>query len=184
MKLEDNKQLVIGLIILLILLVDYCLILRPQLGLVFKMNRKNSTLSKNLKLAKQDIAAIEQFKKKLALLKEKGVLTNERISPEEEIPLILENISQNAKQANLKITQLRPSREEEKMVASNQEGKIYRLPILIEAHCGYHQLGSFINKLENGKIFISIAGLDISPNPDDSLHHNAKLVAETYFLKK
>lgn len=183
-KIEKNPYLVIGFIIFFIILLDYFILLRPQLILFKQANIQVGTLSRNLKTTKQDIASIEQFHKRLTALKEKISVVGERIAQDEEMPVVLENISQLAKQSNLKILQLKPSRTEQKIVAATQGGDIYELPILIEARSGYHQLGGFINKLENDRRFMSLAGLELLSDAADSLHHDAKLVVETYILKK
>jgi len=171
-KIEKNPYLVIGLIIFFILLLDYFILLRPQLMLFKQTNRQTGTLFRNLKTAKQDIASLDQFQKRLGILTEKNSVVGERIAQEEEMPVVLENI------------QLKPSRTEQKIVATAQAGKIYELPILIEARSGYHQLGSFINKLENDQIFMNLASLELLSNDEDASHHNAKMVVEIYILKK
>ena len=183
-KIEKNPYLVIGVIIFFILLLDYLILLRPQLALLKQTSSQAGSLSRNLKATKKDIASIEQFRQRLSTLQEKIAVVGERIAQEEEMPVVLENISKLAKQSNLKIIQLKPFREEEKIVATSQAGNIYELPVLIEARCGYHQLGFFVNKLENGRIFMDLAGMELLPNAEDSLHHHAKLVVNTYILKK
>lgn len=183
-KIEKNPYLVLWVIIFVILLLDFVILLRPQIMLLKQTNRQVGTLSRDLKTTKKDFASIEQFRKRLASLQEKISVVGERIAQEEEMPVVLENVSKLAKQSNLKIIQLKPSRQEEKIVVTAQAGNIYELPIFIEARCGYHQLGIFINKLENDRIFMSLTGLELVPNVGDSLHHNAKLVVQTYIVKK
>jgi type IV pilus assembly protein PilO len=183
-KIENNPYLVIGGIVFFILLMDYFILLHPQLRMMGAVNKQTGTFSRNLKTARRDIASLEQFRKRLDTLQEKIALAGERIAREEEMPVVLENISQTAKQSNLKITQLKPSREEEKVVAITPTGVIYELPVMVEARCGYHQLGNFINQLENGKTLVSVSGLQILPSLGDSTHHNVKLVLSTYILKR
>lgn len=184
LKLENKTPLFIGLGIFFILMLDYAFLLRPQILLIKKIGGQVSFLSKELRSAKKDIASIEQFKKRLATLKENIAVVGERIPAEEEIPVALENISQLAKDSYVKIIQIKPSRESEKNVATLSGGKVFELPIFIEARCGFHQLGSFLNKLESDKIFMNIDGFELLPNPEDNLHHIAKLVVEIYILKK
>lgn len=183
-KFQNNTRLTIGVIIFFVLFLDYLILLRPQLVILGQIKRQINALSADLKSTKEGIASIDQLKKQRAFLQSRIGTVGERITPEGEIPVVLENISKIAKQTNLKITQIKPSRESEKMIATSPVGVIYELPILVEGRCGYHQLGSFVNKLEGSKIFMDLAGMEMVPSPDDALHHNIKLVVKTYIVEK
>lgn len=174
----------IGFIVFLILFLDFIILLRPQLSILGQMRRQISGLAGSIKTTRKDSASIEQFKKQLVVLQERIGAAGERIVSEEEIPLVLENISKIAKQTNLKITQIRPAKESEKMVATSPMGKIYELPVFVESRCGFHQLGRFVNALEGSKIFMDIAEMELAPIPEDTLRLNAKMVLKTYILEK
>jgi len=184
LKLPNNIPLLIGVIVFFILLLDYVILLHPQLSILGQMSSQIKRLSRDVNTTRQDIASIEQYKSQLSALKERIATVGERITSEEEIPLVLENISKIAKQTNLKITQIKPSTKSEKMVATSPAGKIYELPVFVEGRCTYHQLGRFINLLEGSKTFMDIAELTLVPSSEDSLRLDAKLTIKTYILQR
>lgn len=182
--IKNNPVLLIGGAVFLILLLDYFVLLRPQLSVLSQVSGQVKTLRTELDNAKRDIASMDAFRKRMEVLKEKNLLVDQGMVKEESIPVVVENLSKLARQANVKINQIRPVREEEIKVAAAAEGTVYSLPILIEARCSYHQLGRFVNRIENDVLFMRIADLEILPSAGEGLRHAVKMVVSTHILKK
>lgn len=182
--IKNNPALLIGGVVFFILLLDYFVLLRPQLSVLSQVSGQVKTLRTELDNARRDIASMDAFRKRLEVLKEKNLLVDQGMVKEEAVPAVVENLSKLAKQANVKINQIKPARDEEVKVAAAVEGTVYSLPITIEARCSYHQLGKFVNRIENDVLFMRIAGLEILPSVGEGLRHNVKMVVSTYILKK
>ena len=175
--------LIVGGAVFLILLLDILILMRPQLVLLGRTTRKANTISRELKTARRDIKAIESFRKRLEVLMGKDSIAGAAFLKEEEMPVALDKISRLAKQNNVKIIQMKPVKEDERKVANIQSTAVYELPIQIEASCGYHQLGKYINALEQENIFMNVAALEIVSNPSDSFHHKVSMIVLAYILK-
>ena len=98
---------------------------------------------------------------------------------EQEIPKLLEDLSDMAKRANVKILGITP-------MASKQEAQpaeIYQeIPILINAKSGYHELGKFLSDLENAGRFMKVADIKIKENKVSPKKHDVELLVLTYKL--
>jgi Tfp pilus assembly protein PilO len=107
-----------------------------------------------------------------------------QVPREEDIPLILQDISTAANEAGVKIFQIKPMKEERESVLKTATGVYYRVPILLEAQAGYHPFGKFLNILENSEIFMSINRLEIIPTAKDYQHHNINLMINAFIFKE
>lgn len=84
-----------------------------------------------------------------------------------------------ANDTDVKIVAIKPQRSEK----AEQASDVYtELPIDIEATSGYHQLGYFINRLENADRFMKIKNLRIEASDDDVLKHDISLVVSAFVL--
>jgi Tfp pilus assembly protein PilO len=57
------------------------------------------------------------------------------------------------------------------------------IPITINLRCSYHDLGRFINMIENSDRFMKVTDLTINTNPDPMVH-NIRLIVNIFVLKK
>ena len=87
-----------------------------------------------------------------------------------------------AKSANTKIVGIMPVTGKEEKAEKNQ---IYKeIPILISAKSGYHELGRFLNSLENSDRFMKVGDMHIRANPATPKKHDVELLVLTYILLK
>jgi Tfp pilus assembly protein PilO len=95
----------------------------------------------------------------------------------------LENLSEMAKDSNIKIVGIVPAISYFKDDKSANKSQIYReIPILITAKSGYHELGHFLNNLENADRFMKVADIDIKSNKTSPKKHDVELMVCTYIL--
>lgn len=106
-----------------------------------------------------------------------------RLPRESQISILLEDFSKIAESSEVKIINIKPL---EATAASSKQEAInnayIEFPILIEARAGYHQLGAFVNKLENMDIFIKVTDIDIAGIDKESRLHGIKMKIITYVL--
>lgn len=101
-----------------------------------------------------------------------------RLPSEKEFPVFLELISRLAKKNNIKIIAIEPQR-----IVDDQSAFYVRIPVFINAFCGYHDLGQFINELEYAEKFIRVESLDISAGQNDPSKHEVMITLNTYCLR-
>ena len=64
-----------------------------------------------------------------------------------------------------------------------KKAKAYQeIPIMISARSGYHELGSFISKLENADRFMEVSDIKLKANSANFRKHNVELIVSTYLL--
>lgn len=182
---KDNKNLpyVLGGVAVVIILY-YIIFIGPILGKLFKSIPEISKLKTELQLTKSDIEKKELFKKELAALKEKFVLYETKLPGEKEIPSVLGNLSKIAKVSGIDINKIELLLRSDSGKTAAKDSVYTEIPIEISAKCGYHDLGIFINKLENSERFMKVDDIVIEGNPSSPRVHNVKLIVNTYVLPK
>ena len=181
---EKNKYYALGGILFSIFLLDYFLVMQPQITTLTKLNSGIGVLVKDVKETREDIPKIHMYQADaLRLQDEMEVLAN-KIPPKEELPYVLERISRISNESGVRISQMMPLRDREKMVLSNEDGKYYSLPLLISAHGGYHNIGRFLNKIEVDDIFMSVGDFNIAESSDDQIRHAFRAHINIYILER
>ena len=181
---KDKKQtlLLAALVFLFILTAYFYVFLRPSVGRLMVLIRETSNLSMELKSARTDIDNRPQMEKSKTILQSKIDYYEKKLPSQKEIPKLLEHLSEIANQAGVKIVGIKPvDVAGEKRI----EEDIYQeTPINIDAKCGYHQLGRFIQELESADRFMKIDDIRIKADPSDMTRHNVKLIVITYTLTR
>ncbi len=181
---EKNRYYVLSIVLMAILLFDYFVIMARQFDTIKKLTPQIQTLSHSLKEAKDNMAHLDQFQKEINQHREKMRGIGTTILTREEIPIILDHISNIANQYQIKINQMMPLKDAQQEILSNSDGKYYSLPVLINAKGGYHNIGRFFNDLENNKIFMSIIDFDLVSSVDDPTRHTITMKIKTFIQDK
>jgi len=181
----DDKTLyyIFGGILLLVFLLDYFVLMRPQLATLTKINPELKILSTDIEKAKVEITKLDQYKKEVVRMEDAIKKENEKVEPREEVPLILEHVSRLANTNGVKINQIMPNVIDSEIVLENNERVYYLLPIEIEAKAGYHNLGRFINTIEQGEIFLKVKKLTIAAVANTK-EHSIKLTLDAIVYEK
>jgi Tfp pilus assembly protein PilO len=183
LNLKNKDMILISALAVIFLTVDYNLVLNNQFKLLANLNTKIKDYKSKSLLAKDFSRKVESFNSRRLSLKSKSEQLAKEIVPEEDVSLLIENISTIANKEFVKISQIRPQIEGKSQKLSTQEFNFSLLNINIEASAGYHQLGKFLNKLEKSNSFISVRELGITQEPSSNLRHSVRLVLAT-FIKK
>ena len=179
---KNTKQ--VALIALLIsvgviyLYVNFLLL--PQINSVVKIYGKTNKLSVDLKDTEHDISEVDSLRKQAASYRGK-IEEYERMLPaEQEIPKLLEDLSDMAKKSDVKIIGITPLPAKEESKAPDA---IYQeIPILISARSGYHELGKFLSDLENSDRFMKVVDIKVKENKTTPKRHDVELFVLTYVL--
>jgi len=182
--LKDKKTQVMilaGLLCVLALIIYVSYILAPQVERVFGAVGKVSKVGSDLKIAQDNIANIGKFKNNLAAYEEKVDRYEKMLPAQQEIPALLESLSDIAKNSNVKIVGIMP------IVGKGDKAKtrsqIYKeIPILINAKSGYHELGKFLSNMENADRFMKVSDIQIKSNVSSPKKHDVEILVLTYIL--
>ena len=134
-------------------------------------------------MAKQEIQKKATYERKVLEYKEKIEHYEKRLLTREKMPSLLEAVSDMAIDSGIRIVAITPVMLFKTPVAGEEQP--YReIPIWISARSGYHQLGSFINSLENAHYFMKVADIQIRSNKRTPARHDVELLIVTYVLSK
>ena len=181
---EKNQVLVLFILVIAIILAAYFyFFLKPEIGALRKVLPKVAGLNKNIKEADKLIDNIDSFKTKIADLKEKVGQYETRLPTKKEISSILNHLSALASQEDIKITGIK---ELKTIKGEMQEGEqaYSGVPIEIDMKSGYHQLGKFINEIENSDRLMKIDDLEIKSSSENLTEHDVKLIINSFVLVK
>ena len=165
-------------ILFFVFLLDYLLIMGPQLGQLTKISAEVKQFNIDLEKTNADIQQFQQYKNQVSQLKKSIVILENKITAKQEVPLILERVSHLADENNIKIDQIKPNPTEQEVLLENNLRRYYSLPILIEAKGDYHDFGKFINRIETDSVYFSVGGFTLMQIKGD-LKHRIRLTLKT-----
>ena len=155
----------------------------PQVIRVFELTVSTGKMKSELKSARVVIKDFERLKNGLKERSQKVESYEKKLPAEQEIPALLENLSNMAKDSDIKIVGIVPAASSFKDDNPVKKSLIYReIPILITANSGYHELGHFLNNLENADRFMKVVDIDIKANKTSPKKHDVELMVCTYIL--
>jgi len=177
---KTQKALLLALLAALAIIFYLNFLLKPQLIMVMNAVVSRNKAGRDLKNAEEKIAKVTGYKIELASYEEK-VKKYEKILPaEQEIPGLLENLSNMARSSGVKIVEITPAMPKD---GAFQKGDIYQeMPILITARSGYHELGCFLSSLECSDRFMKVVDIAIRSDKASPKKHNVELLVITYIL--
>ena len=153
-------------ILLAVFALDYFLVLNFQVRSLARTKGEIKTVSVDIDRVGNDMQRIDQIKQGLVNSRAQLDAASQKIRWVQEVPVILEEISRTAHAFDVTIDQIKPLPESQETLISAPEGKYYALPIVIQARCGYHMFGRFLNTLESGNLFFSLRDLRMEAGQD------------------
>jgi Tfp pilus assembly protein PilO len=173
----DNKKLALIVIITLVVLyIDFNFLLKNQIAGVNKSKAELTKVSNELKALDAGLKSMQAAKsvqKSTTKAKEKKIIF------ESELTALLHDISKLANANNVRILQIKPTRDTKKVSSV----KFTPVSINMDLICGYHNFGKFMNSLENNQAFMSAESFKIEAQPQDSLRQKVGLTIKTYVRK-
>ena len=187
MAAPSEKQKVIALFIIVgsaLAAFYFNLFLRPQFSRFIVNNREFHVIKRRVASSEALIAGGERIRLQYENFKKQSDLLERKFPVQDEISSLLEDFSNTAESSGVNILKIKPLEMAGVASAAGAQGAFYSIfPILIEARAGYHQLGSFINKLENMDRFIKVEKIDIKHSAADPRRHDIILQVVTYVME-
>lgn len=163
------------------------------------LRRRGVALGQEVSAARQQLALLEGAVANEAGLQEEFRQADERVSAlrhllpsPEELPLIIERLSDFAAQTQVRIQTILPQRadDSEEVWQPDEGGEaasdavVYEeVLIQIDAVAGYHQLGSFIALVEAETRPMRVISLRVTGNEREPRRHHVKMLVRMYVAK-
>jgi Tfp pilus assembly protein PilO len=176
--LDKQKIALVIIISLLLLYADLNFILKAQRSGLSKSSAEVSKLKNDLGLLDAGLKNMEEVRAKQKVAPKSKA---KKIIFESQLASLLQDISKIGKANNVKILQIKPSRDPAK--ASPAQASSSPVLISMDLICGYHNFGKFVNELENNQAFMSVEGFKIEPQAEDDLKQKITLALKTYVKK-
>lgn len=180
-QLDKQKKMLIVIFAVFIVYADTNYILKAQMAGLKSLTPKITRLAKDLKNLNRDLENMRTAKGKPVLEAGKAANSPVKIITESQVSGLLQDISIEANKFDVKIIQIRPLRETGKSVILGD--KLTPILINLDLICDYHNLGKFINNLENSPVFMGVVELKISAQVPDYLKQKVSLTIRTYASK-
>ena len=185
-ELNNKKALLAVITALVIVYLDCSFVIKLQIQNLNRVTPGIQKLKEDINALSAQLAKMRGEKTKLVQAKEQAFSKSKKFITEEEVPSLLEEISETAKENDIELIQMKPSREKAAGVSPKDAAALKFTPfsISMSLSCGYHQLGRFLNSLENKNIFIAVQDMDISSRQKDYFKHKVELTLRVYAEKK
>lgn len=176
---KNRMYLILGAVLLFSSLY-FILMIFPNFSGLARTSTEINKLNFQINLVNSRVKKLNEMTRQLDAAKKEFQSYAKGLPSEKEIPEFLENLSVIAKDSGLKILGITPS-QLKKAVGADKTSQYYReMPVNISAKSGYHQLGYFINSVENGERFVTVKDLKIWYDPKMPRMHNVAIVLTTY----
>jgi len=175
-KLDKQKIILIAIATLFFAYLDFSFVIGMQSGGIKQINQKIIKAKNDIKTTKRELIRMQQIEgggqAAVGLLKE--------FTSQDDIPMLLSEISNIAKKDGIKITQIEPSKNLQGSPAEKIPENMSRFAIDLEVKGGYHDLGAFLGDLEAFTKYISVDEIRIVPQGDDYNKQRISLRLITY----
>ncbi|MCQ9207721.1 MAG: type 4a pilus biogenesis protein PilO [Omnitrophica bacterium] len=190
LKLDESKKkfmlfyaLGLGLVFVLYVL----FFLKPSISVLADLVPKLRERKVAIRAVVVALPHKEKLYEKRSAQQKKLAKYEEKLSREKDLPVLLESLSKMARSSNVKILGIKPlvtSRAQQKKTSPEKNAVYQEVPILLSAESGYHELGSFLGKLESDKRYMKISDIKIETNRSNARRHRVQFVVYAYTFKE
>lgn len=180
LKDPGARRYIIGGSLAFIAFIYFILIVVPGFNELFKVSRESGDLRSRVETARKMIDRIDARRGKLAELNKELGKHAKHLPAQKEITALLGGFSSIAKDSNIQILSIIPY-DLKAVETDGKQDEYYReMPIQVKAKGGYHQLGTFITRLEQEKRVIVIDGVEIRYDKNTPRLHDIEMMVKTY----
>jgi Tfp pilus assembly protein PilO len=172
----------LGFALMVLVAADVFFIARPQINSIVTLNSKARQLKTDIDTLSDNKLRLPKYRTNLddALRQMKNF--EAMIHREDTIPSVLKTISTLANEYSVKIDQLVPQKSDGVILVQNEDGKYKSLSILVRARSGYHDLGRFLNRLEQEHVFWQLEAMDVVADDQALGRHLVKMQMKLLIL--
>jgi Tfp pilus assembly protein PilO len=156
------------------------LFIKPTISSLADTSPKVRDIQRRLNLTRQDIANIATYKMQVEDLRKRLSAYKKKFSTTQQIDPLLKELSEMAQISGVKIIAIKPHLTATQIQQNLANVAYQKFPISITAICSYHELGTFLNKLENADIFMRVTDIKIIGNAENPAEHDVYILVNTY----
>ena len=172
-----SQKLIIGLALLIIVVVGgYFLLLQPKMAHVESLRVESAKVQTELAQNRALAANLSRFRGEASILRARLEAAQERLPSEKEMPGLYRQLHNLAQQTGLTLVLFQP-RE------MRQEDVYAEVPINISAETGYHQLGTFFDRVSRLPRLVSLREMKLQGMEKGPGTIRADLVLATYLFR-
>ena len=177
-KLNKTKAWILWGLGVGIVLAIFIMALKPRLQRYEEVKQEIQKEQQSLNMARELISQRPLYESQIEAINQKIKYYEGKLPQRKETDQLLEELARIATEARIKYQSIKPG----PMVSlkSEQVDLPYsRWPITMTLTCGYHELGQYINQLENSTRFVQIDDLSIDAG-EEVFKHKVNLNLSTY----
>lgn len=172
-----RKEIAILAIIFLLVISLLSYLTASRVNSLRNISRELAKESVTLTEVRRVIGSREKYEEDINRLEGQVKSYEDKLPEKKEVPQLFRQLDKVASESQIKFVSVEEGLPE--------EGKQYRRYYWkLQLVGGYHELGRFINKLENLDRFIRVDNIQISTNPKNPLKHNIGLEVSTFVSKE
>ena len=184
-KLDNQKIILICVVFIIIVYLDCAFLMKIQLSNIKTVKPKIAKLRVDINVFNKSLAESKKTR-------QQQNLSYMRMLSNDQVPMLLEEISDMAKNNKVMLMQVRQvkdtKKKEEKQLQKQAKAQakpddLVPLYIALDLSGIYHDLGKFINSLESIDKFIAVQDMNIKSQLDDPQVQNANLLLKIYVRK-
>lgn len=183
--LDNKKIFLIVLICIIFLYFDFSLIFKSQLQGLKTTEPKIAALKRDLDNFKKDATKMAELKNKQIEPAQKAAVKIKKIISSGQLVSLLQDLSDIANKNDVKIEQIKPSKDSQISKQDKIAGidKLQPVLITLDLTADYHHLGEFISDIEGAQAFIAVQSMKIAPRAGEYFKQKVNLVLRTYVEK-
>lgn len=162
----DRRRLFLPVVVLavvgLVLWLQFLII--PQIGSTNRLSSESVSLRLKVERARQETRRLPELLKERDELAARVSVPTVSTPPAEQLPGLLDKIAQFARDAHVQVVTLR-LKEDLGRVKAGPSGYL-EIPLELVATAGYHQIGRFLDPLEQSDSLVRLRELEIRPGKE------------------
>jgi len=119
----------------------------------------------------------KRYETEIKVLERRIEFYEDKLPDRKEVPQLFRELDKVATESQIKFVSV-----EEKLPEERKHYRRFQWNLQMEG--GYHELGRFINKLENMDRFIEVSNIQIASNPGNFLKHDIRMEVSTFVSKE
>lgn len=171
------QKIIFGVVLLVVLLAGgYFLLLSPKMVEVSGLRQQRAAKETEMLQSRALAASLARFKQEAEALRARLETAKERLPSEREIPGLYRQVSDLAYQAGMAVSLFQPREPATKDVYQE-------VPISVSAEAGYHQLGTFLDRIARLPRIVNLTDMKITGISGPTGTIRADLTLATYVFR-
>lgn len=176
----QQKQVLFGLLGVIGLAGWFNFLILPQQRKLAEIRPQVQNLKGQIAQVRQGLAQLPTMESQMSQLSIEFKLPEVVPAAEQQLPELLESITQVARQSQVRLVAAKPKSDISKL--SPGSSGYLELPIFIIVSGGYHQIGAFLDRLERSESMLRVREMGIVGDQEDLYHHKGFILFQAYLL--